>query len=66
MLSPDAVQRLLCTLGELFQKLAERKESRIGKEDLLPNYARILISIPPKHTVWQVIWYIKRARFTLA
>jgi putative transposase len=46
-------------LGEVFRKLAERKESRIEEGHLLPDHVHMLISIPPKHAVSQVIGFIK-------
>jgi len=41
------------------RKLAERKESRIEECHLLPDHVHMLISIPPKHAVSQVIGFIK-------
>jgi putative transposase len=46
-------------LGEVFRKLAERKESRIEEGHLLADHVHILIAIPPKYAVSQVIGYIK-------
>jgi putative transposase len=46
-------------LGEVFRKLAERKESRIEESHLLPDHVRMLIAIPPKYAVSQVIGFIK-------
>ena len=46
-------------LGEVFRKLAERKESRIEEGHLLANHVHMLISIPPKYAVSQVIGFIK-------
>jgi putative transposase len=46
-------------LGEVFRKLAERKESRIEDGHLLPDHVHMLISIPPKYAVSQVIGFIK-------
>ena len=46
-------------LGETFRKLAERKESRIEEGHLLPDHVHMLISIPPKYAVSQVIGFIK-------
>ena len=46
-------------LGEVFRKLAEQKESRIEEGHLLPDHVHMLISIPPKHSVAQVIGFIK-------
>jgi putative transposase len=46
-------------LGEVFRKLAERKECRIEEGHLMPDHVHMMISIPPKHAVSQVIGYIK-------
>ena len=46
-------------LGEIFRKLAERKESRIEEGHLMPDHVHMLISIPPKHAVAQVVGFIK-------
>ena len=46
-------------LGEVFRRLAEQKECRIEEGHLLPDHVHILISIPPKHSVSQVVGYIK-------
>jgi putative transposase len=46
-------------LGDVFRKLAEQKESRIEEGHLLLDHVHMLISIPPKHAVSQVIGFIK-------
>ena len=46
-------------LGEVFRKLASQKESRIEEGHLMPDHVHMLISIPPKYAVSQVIGYIK-------
>ena len=46
-------------LGEVFRKLAEQKESRIEEGHLLADHVHMLISIPPKYAVSQVIGFIK-------
>ena len=46
-------------LGELFRRLASRKESRIEEGHLMPDHVHMLISIPPKYAVSQVVGYIK-------
>ena len=43
----------------LFRKLAEQKESRIEEGHLLPDHVHMMISIPPKYAVAQVIGFIK-------
>src|SRR5207249_1645655 len=52
-------------LGEVFRRLAEQKESRIEEGHLMPDHVHMMIAIPPKYAVSQVIGYIKgRGRFT--
>ena len=46
-------------LGEVFCKLAAQKESRIEEGHLMRDHVHMLISIPPKYSVSQVIGYIK-------
>jgi putative transposase len=44
-------------LGEIFRRLAEQKESRIEEGHLLPDHVHMMIAIPPKYAVSQVIGY---------
>jgi len=46
-------------LGEVFRRLAQQKESRILEGHLIVDHVHMLISIPPKYAVSQVIGYIK-------
>ena len=46
-------------LGEVFHKLATQKDSRIEEGHLKPDYVHMLILIPPKYAVSQVIGFIK-------
>ena len=46
-------------LGEVFRNLAEHKESRILEGHLMPDHVHMLIAIPPKYAVSQVVGYIK-------
>ncbi len=46
-------------LGEVFHHLAQRKESRIEEGHLMPDHVHMLIAIPPKYAVSQVIGFIK-------
>jgi putative transposase len=46
-------------LGEVFRWLAEQKESWIEKGHLMPDHVHMMIAIPPKYAVSQVIWYLK-------
>jgi putative transposase len=49
----------------VFRRLAEQKESRIEEGHLLPDHVHMLISIPPKFAVSQVIGFIKGAKVRL-
>jgi hypothetical protein len=42
-------------LGAVFHELARRKECKIEQGHLMPDHVHILISIPPKYSVAQVI-----------
>src|SRR5262245_30609654 len=46
-------------LGEVFRTLTEQKESRIEEGHLMADHVHMMISIPPKYSVAQVIGYIK-------
>jgi putative transposase len=46
-------------LGEAFRRLAEQKESRIEEGHLMVDHVHMMISIPPKYAVSQVIGFIK-------
>jgi len=46
-------------LGRAFADLARQKECRIEAGSLQPDHVHMLISIPPKYSVSQVIGYIK-------
>jgi len=43
----------------VFRQLAQRKECQILEGHLVVDHVHMLISIPPKHAVAQVIGYIK-------
>jgi putative transposase len=46
-------------LGEILKQLALQKESNIIEGHLMGDHVHILISIPPKYSVSQVVGYIK-------
>jgi putative transposase len=46
-------------LGEVFRQLAEQRESRIEEGHLMPDHVHMMISIPPKYAVSQVVGYVK-------
>ena len=51
--------RLRRYLGDVFRKLALQKESRIEEGHLMSDHVHMMISIPPKYAVSQVIGFIK-------
>ena len=46
-------------LGEIFRKLAEQRESRVEEGHLMPDHVHMMLSIPPKYAVSQVVGYFK-------
>ena len=46
-------------LGPVFRELAERTECRIEEGHLMLDHVHMLISIPPKYAVADVVGYIK-------
>jgi putative transposase len=46
-------------LGPLFRTLTEQKESRIEEGHVMPDHVHMLIAIPPKYAVANVVGYIK-------
>jgi putative transposase len=46
-------------LGSVFRRLAEQKESAVEEGHLMPDHVHMMISIPPKYAVAQVIGFIK-------
>ena len=46
-------------LGEVFRTLAQHKESRIEEGHLMADHVHMMIAIPPKHAVCNVVGYIK-------
>ena len=46
-------------LGKLFVELARHKECHIETGSLQPDHVHMLISVPPKYSVAQVVGYIK-------
>jgi putative transposase len=46
-------------LGRVFRTLARQKGCEVEEGHLLPDHVHMLISIPPKHSVAQVVGYIK-------
>ena len=46
-------------MGEVFHRLARQKESLIEEGHLMPDHVHMMISIPPKNAVSQVVGFIK-------
>jgi putative transposase len=46
-------------LGDVFHRLAQQRESRILEGHLMPDHVHMLVQIPPKYAVSQVVGYIK-------
>jgi putative transposase len=46
-------------LGDVMRRLAEQKESQIEEGHLMPDHVHMMISVPPKYAVSQVIGFIK-------
>ena len=62
--SPSTAKKLIYGelrrhLGQVLRRLAGQKESLIEEGHLLPDHVHVMISIPPKFSVAQVIGYIK-------
>ena len=51
--------KLRTHLGEVLHQLAKQKESRIEEGHLLADHVHMMISIPPKYAVSNVIGYIE-------
>ncbi len=61
---PKCRRKTLCGslrphLGEVFRRLAEQKQSRIEEGHLMPDHVHMMISIPPKFAVSEVVGFIK-------
>ena len=46
-------------LGEIFRQLAKSRECEVLEGHMMPDHVHMLISIPPKYSVAQVVGYIK-------
>jgi putative transposase len=46
-------------LGDVFRKLAMQKECKIEQGHLMSDHVHMMISIPPKYSVSQVVGFIK-------
>ena len=46
-------------LGEVFRELARQKESRVKEGHLMSDHVHMMLAIPPKYAVSQVVGYMK-------
>ena len=46
-------------LGSVFRELASQKESMVLEGHLMPDHVHMLVSVPPKYSVAQVVGFIK-------
>ena len=46
-------------LGSVFRSLAEQKECTVEEGHLMPDHVHMLLSVPPKYAVSQVMGFIK-------
>src|SRR5204863_4113954 len=46
-------------LGPVFSSLTEQRESRVEEGHVMSDHVHMLLSIPPKYSVAQVVGYIK-------
>ncbi len=52
-------QELRRHLGEVFRRLGHPRESKVEEGHLMPDHVHMLLSIPPKYAVSQVVGFIK-------
>ena len=52
-------EQLRQRLGEVFHRLVQQKESKIEEGHMMPDHVHMMISVPPKYAVSQVIGFIK-------
>jgi putative transposase len=52
-------EQLRRNLGPIFRSLTEQRESEVQEGHLMPDHVHMLLSIPPKYSVAQVVGYIK-------
>ena len=46
-------------LGEIFRELAQQKECTVIEGHLMPDHVHIMLAIPPKYSVAQVVGFMK-------
>jgi len=52
-------EQLRRDLGPIFRSLTKQRESEVQEGHLMPDHVHMLLSIPPKYSVAQVVGYIK-------
>jgi len=52
-------EQLRRDLGPIFRSLTKQRESEVQEGHLMPDHVHMLLSIPPKYWVAQVVGYIK-------
>jgi REP element-mobilizing transposase RayT len=55
----DVLPRARKHLGEMFRRLAEQEVSRVEEAHLMPAHVHMMLRIPPKFAVSQVVSFIK-------
>ena len=55
-------QQIRRELGPVFRELARQKECEIVEGHLMPDHVPMLIAIPPKYSVAQVMGFLKGKR----
>ena len=51
--------KLKADIGKILRELCERKDIDIIEAELCPDHVHMLISIPPKHSVSEIMGYLK-------
>jgi putative transposase len=46
-------------LGDVLRELAQQKQSKVWEGHLMPGHVHMLLSIPPKYAVAQVVGFVK-------
>ena len=59
ILAEDLYGRIRQELGDVLHDLDRQKDSRILEGHLQPDHIHMLMSIPPKYSVAQVVGYVK-------
>ena len=46
-------------IGTVFRELARQKECKVEEGHVMPDHVHMMLSVPPKYSVSQVVGYIK-------